>query len=316
MTYTPDNPLRVMSLGAGLQSSVLLLMMLRGEIANPVTHAIFSDTGWEPRAVYAHLDWLEGECRRLHRLGAPKVEIIRTGKGTIREDALRSQVRGKVAAGGRWASMPLYVKGTTHKVDVSAGPLFGAEPKFEVIFRPDGMGRINRQCTSEYKIQVVQRELRRLLGLRHRQRWPAEHGVLEQTFGISYDERTRMTTAEFRAIRNRYPLVYEKPTHRQDLRAWAEQHYPSRRFPRSSCIGCPFHSNDEWRRLRDEDSEGWADAVDFDRRIRNIAGMQGECFLHRDCVPLEEADLGQPDRTQNSLISLGVLDECTGYCGN
>jgi hypothetical protein len=46
--------LTVISLGAGVQSTTLALM------AGPeVDCAIFADTGWEPRAVYAHLDWLE-----------------------------------------------------------------------------------------------------------------------------------------------------------------------------------------------------------------------------------------------------------------
>lgn len=50
--------LRILSLGAGVQSTTLALMAARGEIEAPDC-AIFADTGWEPAAVYAHLDWLE-----------------------------------------------------------------------------------------------------------------------------------------------------------------------------------------------------------------------------------------------------------------
>ena len=38
-------PLRILSLGAGVQSTTLLYMMIEGEIERP-DHAIFSDTGW------------------------------------------------------------------------------------------------------------------------------------------------------------------------------------------------------------------------------------------------------------------------------
>lgn len=49
--------LRVLSLGAGVQSTTLALMAAHGEI-EPPDCAIFADTGWEPAAVYEHLDRL------------------------------------------------------------------------------------------------------------------------------------------------------------------------------------------------------------------------------------------------------------------
>lgn len=53
-----ENPkLRVLSLGAGVQSTTIALMAARGEIAAPDC-AIFADTGDEPKAVYEHLGWL------------------------------------------------------------------------------------------------------------------------------------------------------------------------------------------------------------------------------------------------------------------
>lgn len=53
-----ENPrLRVLSLGAGVQSTTLALMAARGEIEAPDC-AIFADTGDEPAAVYEHLAWL------------------------------------------------------------------------------------------------------------------------------------------------------------------------------------------------------------------------------------------------------------------
>src|SRR5882724_11831967 len=53
-----SNPkLRVLSLGAGVQSTTLALVAARGEI-EPPDCAIFADTGDEPAAVYEHLAWL------------------------------------------------------------------------------------------------------------------------------------------------------------------------------------------------------------------------------------------------------------------
>ena len=47
--------IRTLSLGAGVQSTTLLLMALDGTLP-AIDCAIFADTGWEPASVYEHLD--------------------------------------------------------------------------------------------------------------------------------------------------------------------------------------------------------------------------------------------------------------------
>jgi hypothetical protein len=85
--------LRVLSLGAGVQSSTLLLLSCRGELPM-LDAAIFADTQYEPPAVYDHLTWLEGIARE------SEIPIYRVTKSNIRTDALRSQVRGHKSDGG------------------------------------------------------------------------------------------------------------------------------------------------------------------------------------------------------------------------
>lgn len=51
--------IELISLGAGVQSSTMALMAAGGEIEPMPAGAIFADTGYEPRAVYEWLDWLE-----------------------------------------------------------------------------------------------------------------------------------------------------------------------------------------------------------------------------------------------------------------
>ena len=78
------NHLRILSLGAGVQSSTLALMIQRGEIPM-VDAAIFADTMGEPKLVYEWLDWLEKQ------LSFP---VYRVNKGNLREDMIRA-VDGK-----------------------------------------------------------------------------------------------------------------------------------------------------------------------------------------------------------------------------
>lgn len=49
----------VLSLGAGVQSSVMALMAAKGQITPMPDYAIFADTQAEPDHLYFWLDWLE-----------------------------------------------------------------------------------------------------------------------------------------------------------------------------------------------------------------------------------------------------------------
>jgi 3''-phosphoadenosine 5''-phosphosulfate sulfotransferase (PAPS reductase)/FAD synthetase and related enzymes len=73
--------LRVLSLGAGVQSTTLALMAAHGEIEAPDC-AIFADTGWEPAEVYEHLDRIEPLLPfPVHRVNAGDIrDSIATGR--------------------------------------------------------------------------------------------------------------------------------------------------------------------------------------------------------------------------------------------
>jgi len=58
----------VISLGGGVQSSVMALMADEGAFG-PMPGAIFADTRWEPPSVYEHLRLNRGRLRRLPSLG-------------------------------------------------------------------------------------------------------------------------------------------------------------------------------------------------------------------------------------------------------
>jgi len=266
-------PLRVLSLGAGVQSTTVLLMSIAGEL-DRLDAAVFSDTGWEPRVVYDHLAKLEAAATDA---GIP---VHRVSAGNLRQDALDP--------GHRFASMPLHVRN-----------------------RSGAKGMIRRQCTREYKLDPIRRKVREL----HE---AAGRRLVEQWMGISVDEIGRMRTSDVRYITNRYPLVERRMT-RHDCQRWLDAHgWPE--VPKSSCVGCPFHSDRQWRELRDRSLEEWADAVEFDWAIRgshrgsiNKVELQGQAFLHPSLVALDEADLSTPeDRGQLNLFE---ADCQSGVCG-
>lgn len=248
-----------LSLGAGIQSSALLCLSAEG-ILPKVDYAIFADTGWEPKAVYDHLDRLEREIAR--PAGIP---VLRVSAGNIRKDALDPD--------HRFASMPLY------------------------ILNQDGRpGMTRRQCTGEYKIKPIKRQVRELLGHPHPHRVPK--GVfVEQWVGISTDEFHRAKDADVKYMRNRHPLIEMDWSRTDCVRYLAGRGLAD--TPKSSCLGCPFHGNAQWRHIRDASPAEWADVVEFDAAIRvgnaraNATGnpLLGQAFLHRSRVPLSEAPI-------------------------
>lgn len=257
-----SEPLHVVSLGAGVQSSTMALMFSCGELSPMPDCAIFADTGAEPRYVYTWLDWLE------QRLAFPVHRVMwRNG-----------------LAQNIWASIE--------------GERFAGAPFFTETDRARA-GRLRRQCTREFKVQPITQKLRELVGLEHRQRAPQET-LIVQYIGISYDESIRMRPARQHWIETRWPLV-DAQMRRLDCLGWMRSHgYPEPK--RSACFFCPYHSDAEWRDLKKNEPQEFAAAVELDVAIRRgVRGTTKKLYLHRSLKPLDSidfrnaADYGQHD---------------------
>jgi hypothetical protein len=74
-----SEPIHIISLGAGVQSSTMALMAAHGEITPMPKCAIFADTQDEPQSVYTWLDWLEKELPfPVHRVTAGRLSKVAT----------------------------------------------------------------------------------------------------------------------------------------------------------------------------------------------------------------------------------------------
>lgn len=290
--------LTVLSLGAGVQSTTLALMATARQIEPSPDCAIFADTGEEPRAVYAHL----ARLMEPGRLAFP-VHVVQAW-GKYGKPSIGAPLGTEIINAARGNAKP------GAEAAISRG--FHSRPPFFTLGADGSRGMIRRQCTGDYKIEPIQSKIRALLGLKRRQRWP-KTVVVEQWVGISTDEATRMKPSGQPAIRMRWPLI-EQGMSRRDCLAWLRAHgHPEP--PKSACTFCPFHSDAEWRRIRDTDPEGWSRAIEIDEAIRRgltSKGLTGALFLHADRIPLREVDLSTAEeRGQKNLFE----NECEGMCG-
>jgi len=211
----------ILNLGAGVQSTALYLMFLRGDLKPQIDYAIFADTQDEPKAVYKHLEWLQS-------LNGPPI-LIRS-KGRLSEHLMK----GQNSTGQRFASIPAYT------------------------LRPDGTeGKVRRQCSAEYKIEVIQRTIRREICGAEPGRSPKGVSV-HQYIGISLDESGRArrisSVPRPRWLRKiHFPLIENFMTLANCLTYLADK--VPHETPRSACVFCPFHSDYEWDRQKREDPE-------------------------------------------------------------
>ena len=226
--------LRILSLGAGVQSSTIALMIGKGELP-PVDYAIFADTQAEPAEVYDWFQWLKSQI--------PFV-VHSVTAGNLMEDSLKL-----------WKS----------KSGFSYLRTFA--PLFVAMKRRTGM--IQRKCTRDYKIAPIYKFVRESVGLKEIVKWRAvnliksQPPLVEMVIGISRDEWGRMKSAKQPWVKNVYPLVDAEMT-RGDCLDWMKRNgYPTP--PRSACIMCPLRSDAEWSKLPRHEIER---AAEWEKRLQ------------------------------------------------
>lgn len=272
--------IRVLSLGAGVQSSTVALMAEHGEIEKPDC-AIFADTQSEPKNVMDWLDFLET------KLSYP---IYRVTKGSLYKDSLILRTSAKTGQKCIATKIPAYVK------------------------NPDGSrGIFGRKCTADYKVAIIEKKVKELLGIK---RFSKKNRLMcEQIIGISADEPDREKPSIRSEIKNVYPLLDLRMT-RQDCLDWMKSKgYPEP--PKSSCTFCPFHSDEMWIELRE--SEDWPAIVEFEREFQRLVVSddvtRGIPFLHPSLIPIDQVVFKVKDK-KHKLHQLNMFrDDCTGMCG-
>jgi hypothetical protein len=274
--------LNIISLGMGVQSTAMYYMSCMGELPR-CDYAIFVDTGKEKKKTLQYLKFLKGWQKE--NTGIP---IIVVRKKNLYKDLLNSEN----STGQRFSSIPAFTK------------------------NEDGStGMLRRQCTNEYKIEQVDKEIRELL-----------HVVSLRGYeicvwkGISLDEIERLSIPQEQWKHHVYPfcnyrnsfnsgewLDFKKLT-RNDIVNW----YINKGLPippKSSCVFCPYQSDAAWYDMKVNEPSDFRAAVRVDRAIRNSTkkGILSQAFLHDSCMPLELIEFmpGLPDLWHG---------ECSGGC--
>jgi hypothetical protein len=258
----------------------MALMAAKGELDPMPDAAIFADTQAEPDSVYKWLEFLEGQL---------PFPVHKVNFGNLTDDSLEI----KIGKDGKPKARRII-------------PLFGIMPNGEKT------AAIGRACTADYKIKPIIKKIKELAKIK----WGQKEVTVTQWIGISWDEMQRMKEPRVKWTHHRFPLIEKKMSRWHCLQWMKDNNYPEP--PRSACFYCPFHSDDEWRRLRNNEPKHFQEAIEFDDKIRKIykkanPSMKMEVYLHNSCKPLSEIDFDND--VDKGQLTWDFKAECEGMCG-
>jgi hypothetical protein len=150
-------------------------------------------------------------------------------------------------------------------------------------------GKFQTYCSANWKRDVVGR-------------WLRQHGVkrCQEWIGYSYDEIRRVKPDRLKWRQRRHPLVDMILT-RADCYQIVVEDAGLPVPPKSACWCCPHRNNREWRFLRDNYPRDWQAAIELEAEVR----QHDEVWLHRDRVPIDQADIDSDTRLDVGQCGLG-----------
>ena len=260
--------MKILSFGAGMQSTALALMSCENAVQTPAPFplvpiydaVIYCDLGLEPPWVKTQLDFARGACEKagihFYVLDTP-----------LYRDFLRN------FGERRTVSIPWWT------------------------LREDGhRSRMPRNCTIDYKVEVVSKFVRReLLEYKKFQRLrPQDRKAHEMHMGFSVEESRRCRENKNPLFVNHFPLVKmnfkRADSYKYILERWGLK------TRASSCSFCPCHTNFFFRYLKEHDPEQFSQVASIDALLRDKnpkPPMDSDLYISRSRKRL--ADLSPED---------------------
>ena len=255
--------MKVLSCGAGMQSTALALMSCENKMKGmihkevPIYDAVvFCDLGLEPYWVKDQVEFIKNACEKAGIL----FKII---DSNLYKDYMDKFGEGHVSSVPFWS------------VDEN-----GKKAK------------MRRHCTIDYKILLVEKFLRyNLLGYKKYQRLKPEDVLAhEMHIGFSAEESRRISRLNPSNLYiKKYPLVemgWERAdSYKYILEVWGLD------TKASACSFCPFHMNYFFKHLKENAADEYKKIVAFDRLIgekQEKTAIKSKIFISRSRKRIED----------------------------
>lgn len=259
--------LKILSFGAGMQSTALALMSCENaqaaQICKPLPFpcvpiydlVIFCDLGFEPPWVRHQAEFVRIACEACgiwyERLDTP-----------LYEDLKRDFGKKRVVSIPWWT-----LKDDGHK------------------------SRMPRNCTIDYKVERISKFIRwEVLGYKKGQRLRDEDKKAhEMHMGFSFEEKRRCKESPNPMFVNRFPLV-DMELVRANNYAYIKDVW-GLETKASACAFCPFHKNYFFKYLKAHEPETYQQLVEVDELLRDNnpkPPMDSDLFISRSRKRLED----------------------------
>ena len=232
--------MKILSFGAGMQSTALALMSCQNATAEtpvfplvPVyDDVVFCDLGMEPPWVIKQVEFTRRACEE----AGIHFTVL---KSPLHEDFMQNFGERRTISIPWWT-----VKEDGHK------------------------SRMPRNCTLDYKVNVISKYVRwELLGYKKGQRLREEDKKAhEMHMGFSYEEKRRCKESPNPMFINRFPLV-DMQLVRADNYAYIRDVW-GLETKASACTFCPFHRNYFFQYLKENEQEEYRRLIEVDELLR------------------------------------------------
>lgn len=264
MSHHPPPRAQLLLIDGSPGATTLLVLAAHGAI--PRFEAVLvPDTGWLPERTHLDLDLMR--CRATEA----SMDWIQAQTCDTAHDSLDGTV------------LPL--------------PLF-------TLTADGACGRLPQGCAHRQGV-ALSSAVRRLLGYPRPGPVP-DDVVAECATGTALGQAQPSPSAGPRYVRFRHPLIDIGWTSADCVAFLAHHSLPAELD--LACIACPMRSNRSWRHLREAEPATFAHAVAVDTTLRHghpgpaRRGMPSGTtyYVHPDRVPLDQADVTEPDRSEPS----------------
>lgn len=223
-----------LSHSGGVQSQLLLEMVLRGDIEKPFRFVVLNaDPGMEDARTYVFIR----ETRR--RCQSAGIDYITASGPNL------------------WRDIVNMISNGASRVD---------NPPFWVKKRDGTRGKLKQGCTQHYKIAPMRVALRQYLarkyGVSHRE---LRDGLVETWIGFASDEWHRCSESDVAYISNSFPLVERKMDKATCVGYYLK--YGIEMPPRSVCAACFSNGLAYYKEMYEERPLDWEIAVDVDNAV-------------------------------------------------
>ncbi len=277
--------MKIFSFGGGVQSMAALVLSAEGIL--PYTDFLFSNVGddSENPGTLRYVSEIAMPYAEAH--GLKIIEVKRERRLPTQPQTLYQEVY----ADAKYVPIPLYLNG--------GGPQ-------------------RRSCTGKWKIEVIDKYVKKHYGA-------ARGNRIEIGVGISVDESHRMRTDDperFPYTIKTYPLIDLMMNRNACIEAIARAGIPIP--PKSSCYFCPYKRTSEWLEMARESPELFMKAADMEdminvklsQRTGSIHSPTGVAFgyLNKTGKPLREMLSKIDDQSKLPGIDDDPMACESGYC--